>query len=358
MNAPRGLAWGIALLLSASLLPITTGCLAPFKPVVKLGLVAPLAGEGSEEGYRWVFAAKQAIAEWNAQPGRPVQVELVSHDESDGPVVAARLAADPGVVGVVGHWRPTVADDAHATYAAAGLTVLSLAHGGCEARDGPVLCVAPSRDVLTSSVMQFARSRVAQATLAVVAGPDVLDLTLAEGFQAGAAKAGVRVVRNEAALPYTNSFGDMRQRLAAANPDVVVFSGSLVASQAFARDVPSPAAIRVFASHRYTPSLEAGAPGYRLAPYGEPAGSALSAFGEAFQGQWGQRPSVEAAVVYDATRLLLRALERPASSATRRVDLGTSLRSAEPFTGAAGVYAPSARRVQLSATPTVVALGR
>lgn len=348
--------WPIPLLLAA-LIPAAAGCLVPARPVLKLGLVAPLAGEASQEGYRWVFAAKQAVAEWNAHSGRPMQVELVSQDESDGAVAAARLAADPGVVGVVGHWRPDVADDAHTTYVKAGLTALLLTHGGCETRDGPVTCVAPSREALGAAVVQFARLRAPQATVAVVAGPDLLDLTLAEGFQTAAGKAALRVVRNEAALPYTHDFGDMRQRLAAANPDVVVFSGSLVASQAFARDVPLPAA-RILAPHRYAPTLEASAPGQRLAPYGEPSGPAFAAFSDAFRAQWGESPSVEAAVVYDATRLLLRALERVPVSSDRRAELGASVRGGGAFTGAVGVYTPGPRRIQLSAQPAVVALGR
>ena len=347
-----------ALLLALAVLPLTLGCLGQTKPIVKLGLVAPLAGEGSEEGYRWVFAAKQAIAEWNRTPGRPVQVELVSQDESDGSVAARRLAADPDVVAVVGHWRPDVADDAHLAYATERLTLLSLAHGGCEARDGPVLCVAPAREALTGAVTQFARGRAPQASIAVVAGPDLTDLTLAEGLQAGLLRAGLRLVRNEAALPYASDFREMRQRLAAANPDLLVFAGSLQASLAFARDVPLADAVRVLVPHRYAPSLEAAAPGFRLAPYGEPGGPAFTAFSTAFRERWGEPVSTEAVVVYDATRLLLRALERAPARADRRAELTANLRAGGAFIGVAGVYTPGPRRVQLSAAPVVVPLGR
>ena len=87
-------------LLALAVLPLA-GCLpsAYSVPTVKLGLVAPLSGEGADEGYRWVYAAKQAIAVWNAA-GHGVLAELVADDDADGPAVAARLAADPAVAAV------------------------------------------------------------------------------------------------------------------------------------------------------------------------------------------------------------------------------------------------------------------
>lgn len=354
-RAGRAITAGAVAVLLALAAWVAAGCTWPQgQPTVKIGLIAPLAGQAADEGYRWVFAAKQALREWNAA-GHPVYAELVAHDESDGPAAARRLAADPAVVAVVGHWRPEVAAQSASVYQQAGLTVLSLVYGGCDSRPGSaMLCVAPGRDALADATATFARGRAAQAAVALVAGPDLADLALAEALRAGAMRAGLRVVRTEAALPYAIEFSDMAPRLAAENPDVVVFSGSLAAALSFARDVPAMRAARVYALHRGGAPTQRLAPDFGLAPFGQPATAAFAAFRGAYQQAWGEAPSPEAAAVYDATRLVLRAV---AAGRQGRQGVGDALRGGEPFTGVLGVYRPGDGRLDLSAAPAVVPLG-
>ncbi|MBN1993080.1 MAG: branched-chain amino acid ABC transporter substrate-binding protein [Anaerolineae bacterium] len=77
-------------------------------PTLKIGLVAPFEGLHRPLGYEVLFAVKLALQERNASGGvNGYQVELVALNDFDEPAEAqtqARaLIADPDVLGVVGH---------------------------------------------------------------------------------------------------------------------------------------------------------------------------------------------------------------------------------------------------------------
>lgn len=99
-------------------------------PTVKIGLVAPFEGLYRTTGYDVLFAVKQAINERNQGQGlNGYRVELVALNDTNDPAEAARqaqaLAADPGIVGVVGHLTPETTLAALPVYQAAGLAVVS-----------------------------------------------------------------------------------------------------------------------------------------------------------------------------------------------------------------------------------------
>jgi len=326
-------------------------------PTLKLGLVAPLSGEPAAEGYRWVFAAKQAVAAWNSTAPLAFQMELVVHDEGDGVAAARRLVADPQVVGVIGHWRPDAAADSWPVYAAAGLPVLALNYGGCDpAGAAPVLCMAPTRDELaTAATSYLIKQAGASASVALVAGPDIGDLAVAEAVRAAATRAGLRVVRAEAALPYATAFADVARRLATEPYDALVFTGSLAASQAFERDLrPLGSTLRLYLPHRG--GLEApGAPaGGWLSPFAEPNTQAYAAFRTAFSEAWGQPSSLQAAAVYDGARILLDALQRvPGDGRPGRTHMAGALRRFAGFQGVLGDYTLNGQRLLAGAGPGV-----
>ncbi len=327
-------------------------------PTLKLGLVAPLSGEPATEGYRWVFAAKQAVAAWNGSAPLPFRMELVVHDEGDGVVAARRMVADPQVVGVIGHWRPDVAADSWPVYAAAGLPVLALNYGGCDpAGAASVLCMAPTRDELAAAATAYLTKQAgASASVALVAGPDIGDLAVAEAVRAAATRAGLRVVRAEAALPYATAFGDVARRLAAEPSDALVFTGSLAASQAFERDLrPSGATLRLDVPHRGEPAASAAPAGAWLSPFAAPNTQAYAEFRTAFSDAWGQPSSLPAAAVYDGVRMLLDALQRAqAAGRPTRPQVDGALRRLTGFSGVLGDYKLNGQRLMGGAGPGVL----
>jgi ABC-type branched-subunit amino acid transport system substrate-binding protein len=109
------------LLLLAGLLVVLSGCGVP--PTVKIGLVAPFEGLYRADGYEALFAVKLALQEQH----QGCLVELVALNDFNDPLEAARqaksLAADPDVVGVVGHFSTEGTLAALPVYQGAGLAV-------------------------------------------------------------------------------------------------------------------------------------------------------------------------------------------------------------------------------------------
>lgn len=112
---------------------LLTAC-AVTRPTVKIGLVAPFEGRYREVGYEVIYAVRLAIREANAAGGvAGYSVELVSLDDSGEAEMAVeqarKLATDPLVVGVVGHWLEATTVAAAPEYASSGLPLLATAGG-------------------------------------------------------------------------------------------------------------------------------------------------------------------------------------------------------------------------------------
>ncbi|MGQ0600780.1 MAG: ABC transporter substrate-binding protein [Anaerolineales bacterium] len=108
---------------------LLTAC-AVTRPVVKVGLVAPFEGRYREIGYEVIYAARLAVREANAAGGvAGYSIELLALDDAGDPEMAVeqarKLATDPQVVGVVGHWRAETTEAAAAIYESDGIPLLA-----------------------------------------------------------------------------------------------------------------------------------------------------------------------------------------------------------------------------------------
>ena len=113
------------------------GCVPVTPRVVKIGLVAPFEGRYREIGADVIPAVRLALREWSAQNaaqsaakgGRALAFELVAYDDGGDPALAVeaarRLAADPDVELVIGHWRADTTQAALEVYAEAGLPLVA-----------------------------------------------------------------------------------------------------------------------------------------------------------------------------------------------------------------------------------------
>jgi ABC-type branched-subunit amino acid transport system substrate-binding protein len=106
-------------------------CSASTAPVVKIGLVAPFEGRFRAVGYEAIYAARLAIREINSTGGvNGFRVELFALDDGGDPGMAVeqarKLAIDPQVVAVVGHFRPDTTSAAIDGYCAEALTLLAV----------------------------------------------------------------------------------------------------------------------------------------------------------------------------------------------------------------------------------------
>ena len=97
-------------LLTVACLVMVAACAFPgsVKPTVKIGLSAPFEGLYRDLGYEALHAVRLAVRERNADGGigRRFLVELVAlndlNEASEAEEQARKLAADPGVLGVLG----------------------------------------------------------------------------------------------------------------------------------------------------------------------------------------------------------------------------------------------------------------
>jgi ABC-type branched-subunit amino acid transport system substrate-binding protein len=110
---------------------VFTAC-AVTRPTLKIGLAAPFEGRYRNIGYEVIYAVRMAVREANAAGGvAGYSVELVALDDSGDPQRAVeqarKLAADPQVLGVIGHWRHETTAAAAAEYDQAGIPLLATA---------------------------------------------------------------------------------------------------------------------------------------------------------------------------------------------------------------------------------------
>jgi ABC-type branched-subunit amino acid transport system substrate-binding protein len=130
MPASKGRLNGLRLWLIMAALLAMWGCMPVTRPVVKIGLVAPFEGRYRDVGYEVVYAVRLAVREANAGGGvAGYTIELTALDDSGDPGQAAeqalKMAADPAILGVIGHWLDRTTYGAGPVYAAEGLPVLA-----------------------------------------------------------------------------------------------------------------------------------------------------------------------------------------------------------------------------------------
>jgi branched-chain amino acid transport system substrate-binding protein len=115
---------------------VLAGCrvVGSVRPTVKIGLVAPFEGRYRYVGYDLFPAVRLALREVNASGGvrvgtRLYGIELVAYDDGADPEMAVlqarKLALDPDVIAVIGHFREDTTRAALPVYAEAGLALVS-----------------------------------------------------------------------------------------------------------------------------------------------------------------------------------------------------------------------------------------
>jgi branched-chain amino acid transport system substrate-binding protein len=98
--------------------------------MIAIGVGAPLSGRAAALGNEMRQAVEMAAEEWNSNggiAGEPIRILAVDDegDVSKGGIAARELAADPEVVGVVGHYNSDVTIGATVTYRASGLVMIT-----------------------------------------------------------------------------------------------------------------------------------------------------------------------------------------------------------------------------------------
>jgi ABC-type branched-subunit amino acid transport system substrate-binding protein len=109
---------------------VLSACFPITRPVLKIALVAPFEGRYRDVGYEVTFAYRLAIQEINRAGGvGGYSIEMLSLDDGGDAAQAAeqarKVAADPEVIAVIGHWLDATTRTAAPIYDAAGIPLLA-----------------------------------------------------------------------------------------------------------------------------------------------------------------------------------------------------------------------------------------
>jgi ABC-type branched-subunit amino acid transport system substrate-binding protein len=108
---------------------LVAACVPVARPAVKIGLVGPFEGRYRDTGYEVIYAVRLAVREANQRGLAGYGLELLGLDDSGDAQMAVtqaqKMATDPQVVGVVGHWLDETTLAAAPAYARAGLPLLA-----------------------------------------------------------------------------------------------------------------------------------------------------------------------------------------------------------------------------------------
>ncbi|WP_376790504.1 ABC transporter substrate-binding protein [Thermoflexus sp.] len=113
------------------MMPLLVLGLLACRPIrtVYIGLVAPFEGRDRPIGYDVIFGARLAVRMWNAaHPAGPLAM-LVALDDQGDPILAQERARQivtyPGLIAVIGHFRPETTRAAAPVYQAAGIALIA-----------------------------------------------------------------------------------------------------------------------------------------------------------------------------------------------------------------------------------------
>jgi len=121
----------LSILATAACCWLLTACCAGSLPsTVKIGLSAPFEGSDRDLGYEVLHAVRLAVRQRNEAGGAGgYLVELVAlndfNEGTEAAVQARKMAADPGVLAVVGGWTAATADAAGPVYERLGLAFVA-----------------------------------------------------------------------------------------------------------------------------------------------------------------------------------------------------------------------------------------
>ncbi len=301
------------LLLSLSLGGVA-GCgpWAGTRPIVKIGLVAPFEGLHRPLGYQVLPAVKLALREWNEAGGvNGFMLELVALDDAQDPAMAVQQAremvVDPDIMGVIGHFDDETTLAALSTYHRAGLPLVIPLATATEVTDrgySQTFRLGADNNLLGAAAARYAVVDRGARTLAVIRGR----ADLVNSFITTAREEGAAVV-----LDLESDEEGLLVALAGERLDMVFFGGGaleggelLLKMQEAGIDLPllggnglnSPYLVQV---------AQQAAEGTAYVAITPPI--ADRDFIDAYTALSGTAPGPYAALAYDATNLLLNALQ-------------------------------------------------
>lgn len=334
------------------------------RPILKIGLSAPFTGWDETLGYDVLWAVRLALRECNQQGGAGgYSVELAALDDRNEPAEAAQqareLAIDPDVLAALGGLDNDAVLAAAPEYHKAGLpfiainaTVDSLTQAGYP----EVFRLAPTDDALALTASGFALNVLLARNVAVLY--DAGGTGLAMAFQAAMQRGGAKIVYTGEVQRWQLDFTSQVDALRAKSPDLVFFAGHASEAGPFLKQASKAGLRFAFLGGPATedPRLGqiAGAAADNAYALGVAALPGPGPFLTGYAALAGHHPSPRAALAYDATRVLLAAIERAAAKGRpTRTSLLTEIAKTRGYQGITGQITFDKNGDNLAARPLI-----
>jgi len=295
--------------------------------VVKIGLVAPFEGRYRSLGYEVLHAVKLVVHERNAAGGAAgFMIELVALDDNDDPCSSAlqakKFAVDEQVMGVVGPFSDLSVQAVAPVYHGLGLPVITPATCSPLATYSEVYCLGADADTLARALLErvpvdarvtLLRSERASPDRTPV-DPGCVEEASAHGeVLAGLAQGSQQVLTS----PWNETTLEAMRKTPV---DIYLYAGDvleaadlLVEMRQAGIDAPfwgGPGLARIQLAQIAGDSVAGACHGLTDSLLADPSAAAGSEFADAYQELAGTAPGPWAALAYDASVLLLDAMQK------------------------------------------------
>jgi branched-chain amino acid transport system substrate-binding protein len=315
---------GLATFFVVALAPIAR---AQDKATIKIATQSPLSGGQAALGEGIKLGAQLGVEKYKASlEKKGFKVVLVPYDDQAKPDVgvanARNIIADTQILGVIGHLNSGVAIPSSEVYKDVNLAMISPANTNPTVTDRGyknIYRVCGRDDVQGVVGAEFANSELGAKTVYVIHDKTTYGQGVAEFFRADAAKKGIKVVGFEGTEEKSN-FDPIITPIKARNPDLIYFGGIYEQGAPFFKQLRD----------RGVKSKFLGPDGMDSSDLVKIAGKAVvgmnytsvagpvtvypeaKRFADEYRKKFGKNPEPFAAQAYDATAILLKAIEAAA----------------------------------------------
>lgn len=297
---------------------------------VKLGHAAPLTGGIAHLGKDNENGARLAVEEANAKgitiDGKKIKFELLAEDDQAdakiGTTVAQKLV-DANVAGVVGHLNSGVSIPASAIYNQAGIPVISGSATNPKLTEqgfNVTFRVVGRDDQQGPAVANYLINELKVKKVAIADDATAYGEGLANEVEKTLKAAGVEVVAHEKASDKTTDFKAILTNMKSKAPDAIFYggmdaTGGPMLKQARELDMKATFAYGDGACTDKMGELAGAATeGAICSQAGIPVQAASKAFLEAFKKKFSSDPMLYAPFTYDATNLIIAAMQKANST--------------------------------------------
>lgn len=293
------------------------------KPIL-LAVAGPFTGDSSEFGVQIKMSVELAAEELNAKGGiggRPIQLML--EDDAGNPAeaynVATKIASNPNVLAVIGHFNSSCSLAAKSAYTEAKMVMFSPASTNVNVTKNSdyVFRNIFTDDFQGQSLARYAGEILGAKKVAILFDNDDYGRGLKESFKKKAETLGVTIVSETAYAKDTNDFRSQLTTLQGYQPDLLLVAGlykhaAVIAKQARELGIKTPliGGDGVFSEQFITLAGQAAEGTYVSCPFlFELGGERAKKFAEQFRAKYNREPDAWAALSYDAFQLIIKGIE-------------------------------------------------